>query len=304
MDRGRCGEETSARAEGRVFRSGRGRRSRRRARVREGGRKGGRTDARSEGSRADRGEREPAREGRAAGTRDLVPNNRRARAIERPVERRGVGSRGDARGRDGRGARTCAGSRAAARSVRACAGVCARDAARGMRESAPFASFGMSDRPESGRSDTCPDSNLDGDKYLIGEKRASVFARLDSPARAVGVPRGRSPHTRVVVMALALASLARIPRAPVARRRANARALGADSAFSLFARSPRASRRARVAYPSRASADADAVACDDLDVVLYDTTLRDGSQQVRARPAPASLARPPEPKPSPRTNPR
>ena len=61
-------------------------------------------------------------------------------------------------------------------------------------------------------------------------------------------------------MALALASLARIPRAPVARRRANARALGADSAFSLFARSSRASRRARVAYPSRASADADAVA--------------------------------------------
>ena len=94
-------------------------------------------------------------------------------------------------------------------------------------------------------------------------------------------------------MALALASLARIPRAPVARRRANARALGADSAFSLFARSPRGSRRARVAYPSRASTDADAVARDDLDVVLYDTTLRDGSQQVRARPArvPRSSAR-------------
>ena len=106
-------------------------------------------------------------------------------------------------------------------------------------------------------------------------------------------------------MVLALASLARIPRAPVARRRANARALVADSPFSLFSRTSRASRRARVAYPSRASTDTDAVARDDdLDVVLYDTTLRDGSQQVRARPAPRPRAIPPSQNPPPPTNPR
>ena len=168
------------------------------------------------------------------------------------------------------------------------------------REDAPFQAGCPTDR-NPGRPDSNPCAFPVEEINIWRKARERRRARRLTPARRRRPARTFAAHSRRRHGARSGVPRAHPARAGRSSSRERARARRRFPLFAFLPNVPRVASRARVAYPSRASTDTDAVARDDdLDVVLYDTTLRDGSQQVRARPAPRPRAIPPSQNPPPR----